>query len=214
MGESSNKYITLTLSEEAFDALSDFATQKGVRIKTFARELLLDALDKYSENNANQSLAGQVFSISHQMGQKERVENLLKSLVIRFVGSDGDEEILAQIEKLCKLLEKDVDEVIDDYMSRALSPQLSVGEKMSQKETDAYHWLSQQIKPGGYYSVSEIEAKAKEHGLSSYYIKKAKRALNIRSVKVGPNWYWVHPDHSDNNTSQPDKPSTNQKVKP
>jgi AAA domain len=58
---------------------------------------------------------------------------------------------------------------------------------------EAFFWLEEQMTPGQPYRSDQLEKDAKEEEISERTLKRAKKLLNIRSVKQGEEWYWILP---------------------
>jgi hypothetical protein len=58
---------------------------------------------------------------------------------------------------------------------------------------EAFFWLEEQMTPGVPYRSDQLEKEAQVQELSERTVKRAKKLLNIRSVKQGDQWYWILP---------------------
>jgi DNA repair protein RadA/Sms len=61
---------------------------------------------------------------------------------------------------------------------------------------EAFFWLEEKMTAGIPYSSDQLEKDAKEEEISERTLKRAKKLLNIRSVRQGEEWYWVLPSLS------------------
>jgi len=61
---------------------------------------------------------------------------------------------------------------------------------------EAFFWLEESMTPGVPYDSTKLEKAAKQEGISEPTLKRAKKLLNIRSVKQGDQWSWMLPSLS------------------
>jgi hypothetical protein len=61
---------------------------------------------------------------------------------------------------------------------------------------EAFFWLEEQMTAGIPYRSDQLEKAAKEEEISERTLKRAKKLLNIRSVRQGDEWYWRLPSLS------------------
>jgi hypothetical protein len=61
---------------------------------------------------------------------------------------------------------------------------------------EAFFWLEETMTPGQPYASEQLEKQAKEEEISERTLKRAKKLLNIRSVRQGEEWYWILPSLS------------------
>jgi AAA domain len=58
---------------------------------------------------------------------------------------------------------------------------------------EAFFWLEEYMKPGHPYRSDQLEKDSKEEEISERTLRRAKKLLNIRSVKQGEEWYCILP---------------------